>query len=102
MPKIQSARRFGRVQILSLPLLCFKHCGNGAPQAAGLFRGPLLAGVSQAHAVSAVSAIMMPSMAVVGLFYRPAGPLWRSVSWISVFMLALYLLNSYILFLHGA
>jgi cation:H+ antiporter len=45
---------------------------------------------------------MMTSMAVVGLFYRPAGPLWRSVSWISVFMLALYLLNSYILFLHGA
>ncbi len=65
--------------------------------------GPiLLASVSQAHALSAVSAIMMTSMAVVGLFYRPAGPLWRSVSWISVFMLALYLLNSYILFLHGA
>ena len=65
-------------------------------------KGPILAHVSQAHALSAVSAIIMTGMAVVGLFYRPAGPLWRSVSWISVFMLALYLLNSYILFLHGA
>lgn len=65
-------------------------------------KGPILAHVSQAHALSAVSAIIMTGMAVVGLFYRPAGPLWRSVSWISLFMLALYLLNSYILFRHGA
>ncbi|MCQ3922749.1 MAG: sodium:calcium antiporter [Rhodocyclaceae bacterium] len=64
--------------------------------------GPLLADVSQAHAVSAVSAIIMTGIAVIGLFYRPAGPLWRNVSWISVFLLVLYLLNSYILFRHGA
>ncbi len=64
--------------------------------------GPLLASVSQVHLISAVSAMIMTGMAVVGLFYRPAGPLWRSVSWISVFLLALYLLNSYVLFRHGA
>ena len=64
--------------------------------------GPLLASVSQAHALSAVSAIIMTGIAVVGLFYRPAGPLWRNVSWISVFMLAIYLLNGYVLFRHGA
>lgn len=64
--------------------------------------GPLLASVSQAHAVSAVSAIIMTGIAVIGLFYRPAGPLWRNVSWVSVFLLVLYLTNSYILFRHGA
>jgi cation:H+ antiporter len=64
--------------------------------------GPLLANVSQAHALSAVSAIVMTGMAIVGLFYRPAGPLWRNASWISLFLLALFLINSYILFRHGA
>lgn len=64
--------------------------------------GPLLAGVSQAHALSAVSAMIMTGVAVIGLFYRPGGTLWRSVSWVSVFLLALYLVNSYILFRHGA
>ena len=63
--------------------------------------GPLLAHVSPVHAVSAVSAIIMSGVAVVGLFYRPDGPLWRSVSWVSISLLALYLLNSYILFRHG-
>ena len=63
--------------------------------------GPLLAAASPAQALSAVSAILMTGLAVVGLFYRPAGPLWRSMSWISLFMLAIYLLNSYILFRHG-
>lgn len=63
--------------------------------------GPLLASVSPVHAVSAVSAMIMTGMAVVGLFYRPAGPLWRGMSWISLFLLALYLINSYVLFRHG-
>lgn len=64
--------------------------------------GPLLADVSQVHALSAVTAMVMTGTVVVGVFYRPAGPLWRNVSWISVFMLALYLLNGYVLFRHGA
>ncbi|MBV6411861.1 MAG: sodium:calcium antiporter [Burkholderiales bacterium] len=64
--------------------------------------GPLLADVSQVHALSAVTAMVMTGTVVVGVFYRPAGPLWRNVSWISVFLLVLYLLNSYILFRHGA
>jgi len=64
--------------------------------------GPLLAAVSPVHAVSALTAIVMTGAAVIGLFYRPAGQLWRSVSWISLSLLALYLLNSYVLFRHGA
>jgi hypothetical protein len=37
-----------------------------------------------------------------GLLYRPGGQLWRSMRWVSVFLLVFYLLNSYILFRHGA
>ena len=43
----------------------------------------------------------MTGAAVIGLFYRPTGQLWRSVSWISLGLLALYLLNSYVLFHYG-
>ena len=64
--------------------------------------GPLLAAVSPVHAVSALTAIVMTGAAMIGLFYRPAGQLWRSVSWISLSLAALYLLNSYVLFRHGA
>lgn len=63
--------------------------------------GPLLAAVSPVHAVSALTAIVMTGAAVIGLFYRPTGQLWRSVSWISLGLLALYLLNSYVLFHYG-
>ncbi|MBL8502394.1 MAG: hypothetical protein JNL78_03060 [Rhodocyclaceae bacterium] len=63
--------------------------------------GPLLAAVSPVQAVSALTALVMTGVAVIGLFYRPAGQLWRSVSWISLGLLALYLLNSYVLFHYG-
>ncbi|HMM53762.1 MAG TPA: sodium:calcium antiporter [Candidatus Desulfobacillus sp.] len=63
--------------------------------------GPLLAGVSQAHALSAITAIVMTGVALIGLFYRPHGPLWRKLSWVSVLLLALYLLNGFLLYRHG-
>ena len=64
--------------------------------------GPILAHVSPVHAVSAFSAVIMTGIAVIGLFYRPGGKLLRTVGWISVFLLALYLINSWVLFRYGA
>ena len=64
--------------------------------------GPILAHVSPVHAVSAFSAVIMTGTAVVGLFYRPGGKLLRTVGWISIFLLALYLINSWVLFRYGA
>ncbi len=63
--------------------------------------GPILAHVSPVHAVSAFSAVIMTGTAVVGLFYRPGAKLLRMVGWISVFLLALYLINSWVLFRYG-
>jgi cation:H+ antiporter len=60
--------------------------------------GPLLAHVSMVHAVSAFSAIIMTALASIGLFSRPAGRLFRTVSWISLALLTLYVLNVLVIF----
>jgi len=64
--------------------------------------GPLFADVSIAHAASAFSAMMMSGLAVVGLVLRPQSRVLRSVSWISVMLLVVYLLNSLFLYLYSA
>ncbi len=63
--------------------------------------GPLLADVSLSHASSAFSAMMMSGLAVVGLVLRPQSRVFRTVSWISLLLLVIYLLNTLFLYLHG-
>lgn len=63
--------------------------------------GPLLADVSLTHATSAFSAMMMSGLAVVGLVLRPVSRVFRTVSWISLLLLVIYLLNIWFLYLHG-
>jgi len=63
--------------------------------------GPLLSHVNPVHAVSAFSAIAMTGAAIVGLFYRPQGRLFRTVGWASMFLFSVYLMNTYVLYLHG-
>jgi cation:H+ antiporter len=63
--------------------------------------GVLLASVSPVHAVTAGSAITMTGLAMVGLFFKPRGRVMRAVSWISLGMMAMCLLNTYVLFLNG-
>ena len=62
--------------------------------------GPLFAHVSPLHGVSALSAIMMSGIAIVGLLYRPRGRVFQTVGWMSLFLFLIYLLNTYILFLY--
>jgi cation:H+ antiporter len=64
-------------------------------------RGPLLGNVSALHASSAFSMIIMSGAAIAALLYRPADRLIRSIGWISLFLLALYGVNSYVLFRYG-
>jgi cation:H+ antiporter len=63
--------------------------------------GPLLSGVSPAHAISALSAMMMSGIAIVGLFYRPKKRVFKTVGWASLFLLSLYLFNAYAVYLHA-
>ena len=63
--------------------------------------GVLLANVSPVHAVTAASAITMTGLALVGLFFKPGGRVLRAMSWISLGLVSMYLLNTYVLFLFG-
>lgn len=60
--------------------------------------GPLFDAVSTTHAMSAFSAIMMTGVAVVGLLYRPRTRVLRTVSWASIFLFTVYLINTYMLY----
>jgi cation:H+ antiporter len=64
-------------------------------------KGPILSHVSPLHAISAVSAIMMTGVAIIGLLYRPTTRLFKTVGWTSLFLLSLFLLNFYVLYIYG-
>ncbi len=64
-------------------------------------RGPILSHVSPVHAISAMSAVMMTGIVIVGLLYRPKTRLFRAAGWASLLLLGIYLLNTVVLYLHG-
>ncbi|NMM19362.1 MAG: sodium:calcium antiporter [Rhodoferax sp.] len=63
--------------------------------------GSIYAHVSPVHAVSAITACLMSGVVIVALAYRPVSRVWHIASWASLALLALYLLNAAIQFLHG-
>ncbi len=63
--------------------------------------GPLLRAVSPTHAVTAMSAVIMTGIVIIGLLYRPEGRIFRTIGWASLGLFTVYLLNTYVLFLHG-
>ena len=60
--------------------------------------GPLLAHVSPVHAVTALAAIAMSAVVVIGLLTRPHGRIGGIMSWPGLALVAIYLLNSYALY----
>lgn len=63
-------------------------------------QGSMLAQVSPVHAVTAFSSVMMSGAVIIGLVYRPRRRLLRTMSMVSVALLAVYLINVYVLFIH--
>ncbi len=64
--------------------------------------GSLLADVSISNAATAMSASLMTGIALVGLMYRPSGRVLGTVGWASVLLVGAYVLNSYLVYLHGS
>lgn len=64
-------------------------------------QGPILEHVSTVQAVTAISAVIMTGVVMVGVFYRARARLLHTAGWISVFLFAMYLLNTYIQFIRG-
>ena len=64
-------------------------------------KGPLLANVDASHALTAFTAVMMSSLVAVGLTFRPQGRAVLGLTWVSLGLFMLYVLNSWILFEHA-
>lgn len=62
-------------------------------------RGPLLADAAAVHAGTVIAALAMTGLVLVGLVMRPQGRVLRVTSWISVGLVAAYLLNAALVFL---
>ncbi len=56
--------------------------------------GPLLADVSPVHVGTAISALVMTGLVIVGLVMRPRGRVLRVTGWVSIGLTAMYLLNA--------
>lgn len=57
-------------------------------------RGPLLADAAPVHAVTAVAALVMTGLVIVGLVMRPRGRVLRATSWVSVGLLSACAMNA--------
>ncbi len=64
-------------------------------------KGPIYAQVSLVHAATAITACLMSGIVIVSLASRPTWRVAHMASWSSLALLALYLLNTTIQYLHG-
>lgn len=64
-------------------------------------KGPILSHVSSVHAISAMSAMMMTGVFIIGLFYRARTRFYRTIGWVSLILFSLYLINSYVIYNHS-
>jgi len=63
--------------------------------------GALYEKVSPLHVLSALVAATMTGAVIVALSYRPVSRVWHVASWASLALLALYVLNAGLQFMHG-
>jgi cation:H+ antiporter len=64
-------------------------------------RGPLLADAAPVHAVTALGALVMTGLVMIGLIIRPQRRVLRRLSWVSVGLLGTYLFATVLVFLQG-
>lgn len=65
-------------------------------------RGPLLRDAADVHAATAVTALVMTGMVIIGLVMRPQGRTLRVLGWVSVGLVAAYAVNAVLVYLSGA
>jgi cation:H+ antiporter len=64
-------------------------------------KGPLLASVSPAHAITAFAAVIMSGIFVVAMLYKPETRVRGTIGWVSISLLLVYLFAAYAIYLHG-
>ena len=63
--------------------------------------GPLLTDAEPVHAVTAVAAIVMTALVMIGLALRPRARLLHALSWVGAALLAMYVLTAALVFLQS-
>ncbi|CAH1202058.1 Cation:H+ antiporter [Candidatus Nitrotoga sp. BS] len=63
--------------------------------------GPLLVHVDASQALTALTAVMMSALVVVGLIFRSQRYAVMGLTWVSLGLFLMYILNTWILFQHG-
>lgn len=61
-------------------------------------KGPILMGAAPIHAATAFSALTMSTLVIVGLIYRPKGRVLQTMSWISILLVSMFVLNALLLY----
>jgi cation:H+ antiporter len=64
-------------------------------------KGPLLASVSPANAITAFAAVIMSGIFIVALLYKPETRIRGTIGWVSIALLMVYLFSSYAIYLYG-
>jgi cation:H+ antiporter len=64
-------------------------------------KGPLLAAVSPAHAITAFAAVIMSGIFIVAMLYKPETRLRGTIGWVSLSLLMVYVFSAYAIYLHG-
>jgi len=64
-------------------------------------KGSLLANVDYSHTITAFTAVMMSLLVIIGLIFRPQRRSVLKLTWISLSLLLLYILNGWIQFHYG-
>jgi len=62
-------------------------------------RGPLLLDVTPLHTATAVTAVIMSGMVIIGLVMRPQGRVLRVASWVSIGLAAAFVINATLAYL---
>jgi cation:H+ antiporter len=64
-------------------------------------KGPLLASVSHAHAITAFAAVIMSGIFIVALLFKPETRVRGTIGWVSLSLLLVYLFSACAIYLHG-
>jgi cation:H+ antiporter len=64
-------------------------------------KGSVLASVNSAHAITAFTSVMMSALVIVGFIYRPQQRAILKLTWISLGLFVLYILNTWVQFQYG-
>jgi cation:H+ antiporter len=65
-------------------------------------KGSLLANVDASHAITAFTAVMMSLLVIVGFVFKPQKRTLLKLTWISLGLFLMYMLNAWVLFHNGS